>query len=186
MLSPPGTHFTAESTEAMRIKCLAQGNNILLLGFEPSTSVSKTDILANRPICYRLSTHDIGAELIMHSFTVNCDNFSNEEKVAVVVPVTSVVVTCSEAMLALSFSTLLLKHNPLQSLTKQTLTTLSHCSLVQVINKPTHMWGDIIDWVVVRPDDDIHRKSTVTDSLESVHYCTKSYLNVLVSKPSTL
>ena len=50
-LSPPGTHFTAESTEAMWIKCLAQGNNILLPGFELSTSVSKTDILANRPIC---------------------------------------------------------------------------------------------------------------------------------------
>ena len=36
-LSPPGTHFTAESTEAMRIKSLAQGENILMLGFEPST-----------------------------------------------------------------------------------------------------------------------------------------------------
>ena len=36
----------------MRIKCLAQGNNILLPGFEPSFSVSKTDILANRPIQY--------------------------------------------------------------------------------------------------------------------------------------
>ena len=35
----------------MRIKCLAQRNNILLPGFEPSTSVSKTDILTNRPIC---------------------------------------------------------------------------------------------------------------------------------------
>ena len=34
--------------------------------------------------------------------------------------------------------------------------------------------------------DDIHRKSTVTDSLESDHYCTKSYFNVSVSKPSTL
>ena len=32
---------------------------------------------------------------------------SNEEKVAAVVPVTSVEVTCSEAMLVLSFSTLL-------------------------------------------------------------------------------
>ena len=32
---------------------------------------------------------------------------SDEEKVAVVVPVTSVEVTCSEAMLAQSFSTLL-------------------------------------------------------------------------------
>ena len=51
-LSPPGTHFTAESTEAMRIKCLAQGNNILLPGFKPSTSVSETNILANRPICF--------------------------------------------------------------------------------------------------------------------------------------
>ena len=43
----------------------------------------------------------------MHSFTVNCDTFLNEEKVAAVVPVTSVEETCSEAMLALSFSTLL-------------------------------------------------------------------------------
>ena len=43
----------------------------------------------------------------MHSFTVNCYTFSNEEKVAAVDPVASVEVTCSEAMLALSFSTLL-------------------------------------------------------------------------------
>ena len=76
--------------------------------------------------------------------------------------------------------------NPLQSQTKQTLTTLSLYSLVQVINKPTHMCGHIIDWVIDRPVDDIHRKSTVTDSLESDHYCTKSYFNVTVSKPSTL
>ena len=34
---------------------------------------------------------------------------SNEEKVALVVPVTSVEVTCPEAMIALSFSTLLVK-----------------------------------------------------------------------------
>ena len=55
------------------------------------------------------SSHDLGAELRMHSFTVNCDTFSNEEKVVAVVPVTSVEATCSEAMLALSFSTLLVK-----------------------------------------------------------------------------
>ena len=55
------------------------------------------------------SSHDLGAELRMHYFTVNCDTFSNEEKVVAVVPVTSVEVTCSEAMLALSFSTLLVK-----------------------------------------------------------------------------
>ena len=55
------------------------------------------------------SSHDLGAEIRMHSFTVNCDTFSNEEKVAAVVPVASVEVTCSEAMLALSFSTLLVE-----------------------------------------------------------------------------
>ena len=43
----------------------------------------------------------------MHSFTLNCDTFSIKEKVAVVVPVTSVEVTCSKAMVALNFSTLL-------------------------------------------------------------------------------
>ena len=48
--------------------------------------------------------------------------------------------------------------NPLQSLTKQTLTTLSLHSLVQVINRPTHMCGHVIDSVIVRPDDDIHGK----------------------------
>ena len=76
--------------------------------------------------------------------------------------------------------------NPLQSLTKQTLSTLGLYGLVQVINKPTHRCGHIIDWVIVRPDDDIHRKSTVTDSLESDHHCTKSYFNISASKPSTL
>ena len=55
------------------------------------------------------SSHDIGAEIRMHSFTVNCDTFSNEEKVAAVVPVTSVEVTCSEAMLARSFCALLVR-----------------------------------------------------------------------------
>ena len=43
----------------------------------------------------------------MYSITVNCNTFSNEEKVAAVVPVSSVEVTGSEAMLALTFCTLL-------------------------------------------------------------------------------
>ena len=55
------------------------------------------------------SSHDLGSELRMHSFTFNCDTFSNEEKVTAVVPVTSVEVTCSEAMLAVFLSTLLVK-----------------------------------------------------------------------------
>ena len=55
------------------------------------------------------SSHDLGEELRMHSFSVNCETFSNEEKDAAAVPVTSVEVTCSEAMLPLSFSTLMVK-----------------------------------------------------------------------------
>ena len=78
-------------------------------------------------------------------------------------------------------------NNPLQSLTKQTLTTLDLYNLVKVINKPNDKCGHIIDWVVVvRPDDDIHKIFTVADSLESDHYCIKSYFNVSVTKPSTL
>ena len=45
----------------------------------------------------------------MHSFTVNCDTFPNEEKVVAVVPVTSVEVTCSEAMFSPSFSSSLVE-----------------------------------------------------------------------------
>ena len=51
-LSPPGTHFTAESTEAMQINSLAQGENILMLGIEPSTFVPKFDILTTTPIAH--------------------------------------------------------------------------------------------------------------------------------------
>ena len=55
--------------------------------------------------------------------------------------------------------------NTLQSLTMQTLTTFSLHIVDHVNNKPTHMCGHIIDRVVVRPEDDIHGKSTVIDSL---------------------
>ena len=60
------------------------------------------------------SSHDLGAELRMHSFTVNCETFSNEEKVVAVIPVTSVEVTCSEAMLAM-FLTVLYKVEGLET-----------------------------------------------------------------------
>ena len=51
----------------------------------------------------------LAAELIMYSMAVDCDDISNEEKVAVVVPVTSDEVTGTEAMLAQCFSTLLVR-----------------------------------------------------------------------------
>ena len=46
--------------------------------------------------------------------------------------------------------------NPLQSLTLQTLTTLCLYNFVQVINKPSLRCGHVIEWVIVRPDNDIH------------------------------
>ena len=45
-------------------------------------------------------SHDLEAELRMHSFTINCDTFSIKDKVSVVVPVTSVEVKFYENMLA--------------------------------------------------------------------------------------
>ena len=39
------------------------------------------------------SSHDLGAELRMRYFSVNCDTFSNEGKFAAVVQVTSVEIT---------------------------------------------------------------------------------------------
>ena len=45
----------------------------------------------------------------MHCFNLDCDTFTNDENVAVVVPATNIEVTCSEPMVALSFLTLLVK-----------------------------------------------------------------------------
>ena len=80
-----------------------------------------------------------------------------------------------------------LQHNTLHftTLTKHTLTTLSLHNFVQAINKPTHKCSHSNDWVLDLLDDDIHKKYTVTDSLESDHYCNKSDFNVLVSKSFT-
>ena len=76
--------------------------------------------------------------------------------------------------------------NPLLSLTKQTSTTLSPYNLAQVINQPIQKCGHISDWVVARTDDDIRKKYTLTDTLQSDYYCIKSYFNVSVSMPSTI
>ena len=74
---------------------------------------------------------------------------------------------------------------PIPLLFKQTFTIIGLCSFMHIINKNTHRCGNIIDWAVVRPDNDIHRKSTVADSLESDHYCNKFYFDVSVPKLST-
>ena len=56
----------------------------------------------------RSRSRDVGAEIRIHSFTVDCDTFSNEVKIEVVVLVTSeeVDVKGSKAMFATWISTL--------------------------------------------------------------------------------
>ena len=61
----PGTYFTAESTEAMRIKSLAHGENILMLGIEPSTFASKIDILTTTPIVHNIMLYIVLAYLML-------------------------------------------------------------------------------------------------------------------------
>ena len=77
--------------------------------------------------------------------------------------------------------------NPLHSLTKQTLTTVNLYNLVQVINKPIHKCGHIIDGVVVvGPDNDIH-KNLLIYCILYIKYILyiKSYFNVTVRKHYT-
>ena len=71
--------------------------------------------------------------------------------------------------------------HPTVHLTLSILLCIKHCQSYCISTDMTD-----IDWVIVRPDDDIHRKFTVTDSHESDHHCTKFYFNISVSKPSTL
>ena len=54
-----GTHFTAESPETMRIKCLSQGHNILMQPVSNSRSAySESDILTTWPICSYYNDND--------------------------------------------------------------------------------------------------------------------------------
>ena len=59
---PPGTHFATESTEAMQIKCLAQGHNVLMPGFEPSTYASRNRYIV-KEIYYKRVNKDSFSEL---------------------------------------------------------------------------------------------------------------------------
>ena len=68
----PGTHFTAESTEAMRIKSLAQGESILMLGIEPSTFVSKVDILTTTPIVHNNNKQQMEHVPSTHCILMTC------------------------------------------------------------------------------------------------------------------
>ena len=92
-----------------------------------------------RLVGMRSKSHDIGTEVRMHSLTVNWDSFSNEEKVAVVLSASSfeVEVTCTEAISAHSFSTLLaklfMKRLGWSSLREMVCNTLGGCLIESVL-----------------------------------------------------
>ena len=169
----------------MRVKSLAQGENILMLGFEPSTFCIQNRHSNHYTNCSGFIPRQCMLITVkMVSTTTNTVVYQNQvnKYMHMYVYISIYVYIISRrslpGLVCLFGDMNIHFDNPLQSLTKQTLSTLSLYGLVQVINKPTHRCGHIIDWVIVRPDDDIHRKSTVTDSLESDHYCTKSYFNI--------
>ena len=68
-------------------------------------------------------------------------------------------------------------HTPL---TAKTVDILNAYSLQQVVTEPTHKGGHILDWVIVRPDEQIHRSTRVSDCLESDHYCLLVELDFVV------
>ena len=46
--------------------------------------------------------------------------------------------------------------------------------LEQMVSEPTHRQGHVLDWVIERPDEQVHKISTVSDCLESDHLCVIS------------
>ena len=52
----------------------------------------------------------------------------------------------------------------------------------QVVTQSTHRRGHILDCVIIRPNDQVHLSSEVTDSLESDHLCVISCFDVSVAR----
>ena len=65
----------------MRIKSLAQGENILMLGIEPSTFVSKVDILTTTPIAHIRDT--FSQENLLTVLSTNNANIAYENVIEI-------------------------------------------------------------------------------------------------------
>ena len=71
---------------------------------------------------------------------------------------------------------------PDHPLTSKTLDLLYMCNFKQVVTQSTHRRGHILDCIIIRPSDQIHLSSEVTDSLESDHLCVISCFDVSVAR----
>ena len=67
-------------------------------------------------------------------------------------------------------------------LTSKTLDLLYMYNFKQVVTQSTHRRGHILDCIIIRPSDQIHLSSEVTDSLESDHLCVMSCVDVSVAR----
>ena len=67
-------------------------------------------------------------------------------------------------------------------LTSKTLDLLYMYNFKQVVSQSTHRRGQILDCIIIRPNDQIHLSSEVTDSLESDHLCVISCFDVSVAR----
>ena len=71
---------------------------------------------------------------------------------------------------------------PDHPLTSKTLDLLYMYNFKQVVSQSTHRRGHILDCIIIRPSDQIHLSSEVTDSLESDHLCVMSCFDVSVAR----
>ena len=71
---------------------------------------------------------------------------------------------------------------PDHPLTSKTLDLLYMYNFKQVVTQSTHRRGHILDCIIIRPSDQIHLSSEVTDSLESDHLCVMSCFDVSVAR----
>ena len=65
---------------------------------------------------------------------------------------------------------------PDHPLTAKTLDMLYMYNFKQVVTQSNHRRGHILDCVIIRPNDQVHLSSEVTDSLESDHLCVISVI----------
>ena len=71
---------------------------------------------------------------------------------------------------------------PDHPLTSKTLDLLYMYNFKQVVTQSTHRRGHILDCIIIRPSDQIHLSSEVTDNLESDHLCVMSCFDVSVAR----
>ena len=74
---------------------------------------------------------------------------------------------------------------PQNPMTAKMVELLDSFNIDQMIDKPTHNRGHIIDWVLHRPDDCLVKSAIVTEELSSDHFCVICELGVIAPPPPT-